>query len=99
MNSGIHDAWNLCEKIVQCTQTGHDEKLFDIFDRQRRQVTHNFIQAQTMQNKALLEHGKAENHKLRLQEMRKVQKDPNLRREFLLKQAMFASLSDAAAIQ
>ena len=52
-----------------------------------------------MQNKALLEHGKAENHKLRLQEMRNIQKDPNLRREFLLKQAMFASLNDAAAIQ
>jgi len=99
MNSGIHDAWNLCEKIVQCTQTSHDEELFDVFDRQRRQVTHNFIQAQTMQNKALLEHGKAENHKQRLQEMRNTQKDPNLRREFLLKQAMFASLSDAAAIQ
>ncbi|MBX2846759.1 MAG: FAD-dependent monooxygenase [Acidiferrobacterales bacterium] len=98
MNSGIHDAWNVCEKIVQCLQDTHDEKLFDQFDRQRRKVTHDFIQAQTIQNKALLEHGMAEGQKQRLEQMRESHDDATKRRQFLIKQSMFQSLEDAQAI-
>ena len=99
MNSGIHDAWNVQQKIVHCLAHGHDEKLFDKFDRQRRTVTHNFIQAQTKHNKELLEHGAAEGHAKRFERMRATQADDNLRREFLLRQSMVQSLADAAAIQ
>lgn len=98
MNSGIHDAWNLCDKIVCCLQNKHDSELFSLFGRQRRQVTHDFIQAQTMQNKALLENGQSAIHEQRMQEMKSIQKDPEKRREFLLKQSMFTSLSDATNI-
>ena len=98
MNSGIHDAWNVCEKIAHCLKTKHDEQLFELFDHQRRQVTHDFIQAQTMQNKALLEHGMAKGQKQRLEQMREFNSDSTKRRKFLLKQSMFESLSDAKAI-
>lgn len=100
MNSGIHDAWSLCDKLVQCLEKGHDEKLLDLFDRQRRAITHNFIQAQTIQNKAMMERNDADGHKQQqqLQHMRDVQNDPAKRREFLLRQAMFQSLDDARAI-
>ncbi|MEM7610253.1 MAG: NAD(P)/FAD-dependent oxidoreductase [Pseudomonadota bacterium] len=99
MNSGIHDAWNLQQKIAHCLQHGHDESLFDVFDRQRRTVTHSFIQAQTKHNKELLEHGAAEGHSRRFAEMRATQADDARRREFLLRQSMVQSLADAAAIQ
>lgn len=99
MNSGIHDAWNLQEKIVACLATGHNAKLFAKFDRQRRTVTHNFIQAQTMQNKELLEHGAAEGHARRFAKMRATHDDDEQRRAFLLKQSMVSSLAEAAAIQ
>ena len=99
MNSGIHDAVNLQEKLLQCLRSGHDEALFDQFDRQRRTVTHNFIQAQTMQNKALLEHGAAAGHAKRLAEMRDTQADPVKRKAFLRRQSMVTSLQDAAAIE
>jgi 3-(3-hydroxy-phenyl)propionate hydroxylase len=98
MNSGIHDAWNLCEKLLTCLSEGHQPELLDLFDRQRRTVTFNFIQAQTKQNKALLEHGMSEGQKQRLIEMRQYKDDPVKRREFLLKQSMFSSLEDARAI-
>ena len=98
MNSGIHDAWNVCEKIVTCLESQHDDDLFAVFDRQRRKVTHDFIQAQTMQNKTLLEHGHAATQEKKLQEMRDIQKDPLKRRQFLLKQSMYESLDNAAAI-
>lgn len=98
MNSGIHDAWNLCDKLQHNLINGHDENALELFDRQRRAVTHSFIQAQTMQNKRLLEHNPEENHQQRLQEMREVNKDKSARHDFLRKQAMFASLDQAAAI-
>jgi 3-(3-hydroxy-phenyl)propionate hydroxylase len=99
MNSGIHDAWNLCGKLETCLTKGHKEPLLDLFDLQRRSVTHSFIQAQSKQNKALLEHRKNEAHSQQLQQMRECQRNPEKRREFLLRQSMFTSLQEAASIQ
>lgn len=98
MNSGIHDAWNLCEKLETCVQQGHDEALLDLYDRQRRTITHNFIQAQTIKNKELLEAGSEEAHSIQVAKMRKIQQDPTLRKAFLLEQAMYKSLEDARQI-
>ncbi|MEO0575569.1 MAG: NAD(P)/FAD-dependent oxidoreductase [Pseudomonadota bacterium] len=99
MNSGIHDAWNLQQRIVTCLAQGHDPKQFEVFDRQRRTVTHNFIQAQTIHNKELLEHGAAEGHARRFAKMKATHGDDDQRRAFLLRQSMVDSLAEAAAIQ
>jgi 3-(3-hydroxy-phenyl)propionate hydroxylase len=98
MNSGIHDAWNLCDKISYNLKHGHNENSLELFDRQRRAVTHSFIQAQTMQNKKLLEHGDASNHAQRYAEMHAISNDPQKRIEFLRRQAMYTSLAEADAI-
>jgi len=98
MNSGIHDAWNLCDKISANLNDGHDDARFDLYDRQRRPVTHGFIQAQTMQNKRMLEHSPEENHAMRLQEMKDIRNNDAKRLEYLRKQAMYASLQEADAI-
>ena len=98
MNSGIHDAWNLCDKLQHNLTNGHDEKALDLYDRQRRAVTHSFIQSQTMQNKRLLEHNPEENHQQRLQEMRNTKNNTEHRLAFLRRQAMFTSLAEAEAI-
>jgi 3-(3-hydroxy-phenyl)propionate hydroxylase len=99
MNSGIHDVWNLQQKIGQSLGNGHDERLFDLYDRQRRTVTHDFIQRQTIQNKELLEHGADEGHARRFANMQAIAADDSQRRSFLLRQSMLESLSDAAAIE
>ncbi|WGL16297.1 NAD(P)/FAD-dependent oxidoreductase [Microbulbifer bruguierae] len=100
MNSGIHDAWCLCDKIKANLDKGHDDTRFEAFDAERRPVTHRFIQAQTMQNKKMLEHSPEENHAQRLQEMKDIRNDPVRRRAFLRRQAMFESLEESkAAIQ
>ncbi len=98
MNSGIHDAWDLHKRIAHCLETDHDAASFAKWDRQRRTVTHNFIQAQTMQNKQLLEHGAKEGHARRFAKMQATRDDPQTRRDFLLSQSMITSLADAAAI-
>ncbi|WP_426360115.1 FAD-dependent oxidoreductase [Pseudocolwellia sp. HL-MZ19] len=99
MNSGIHDGWNLADKIKLNLTEGHDDANFELYDAQRRPVTHSFIQAQTMQNKRLLEHSPEENHAMRLQEMYDICNDDEQRLAFLRRQAMFTSLEQANNIK
>ncbi len=99
MNSGIHDAWNLQEKIGQAIGSGHDPALFEQFDRQRRAITHSFIQAQTIQTKRFLEYSDGERHAERLKEMRETADNSEKRRAFLLRQSMIQSVRDAQALE
>lgn len=98
MNSGIHDAWNLTEKLYSILRQDGDRAQLERFDRQRRTVTLNFIQAQTIENMAFMEQGAGEASRLRRTRMAEIRADDSLRREYLLKQAMFTSLEEAESI-
>lgn len=98
MNSGIHDAMNLAEKLVAILKEGADpEELLPRYGRQRRQVTQTFIQEQTRRNKAMIE-AEEEARRPVFDEMARTLADPEKRRAYMLRQAMFASLEEAAAI-
>jgi 3-(3-hydroxy-phenyl)propionate hydroxylase len=98
MNSGVHDAFNLCDKLVKILKEGANADLLNVFDRQRRTVTHSFTQAQTIQNMEMMRGGQSEAHGRRRQEMKAIRDDDSRRRSYLLRQAMFESLAQAAAI-
>jgi len=100
MNSGIHDAVNLVDKLICILHDGADaDELLDRFDRQRRTVMHNFIQAQTIRNKQMMEQREPEAQNQHYEAMRAINRDDDRRREYLYTQAMFKSLDDARAIQ
>lgn len=89
MNSGIHDAFNLGEKLVSIYRHGADPDTgLAAFDLCRRRTTHEFTQAQTIQNLQYLEGGQREQHALRKREMAETRADPVKRRAFLLRQSM-----------
>jgi 3-(3-hydroxy-phenyl)propionate hydroxylase len=98
MNSGIHDALNLCGKLVQVLRGAADAELVNLYDRQRRTVTHDFIQAQSIENTDMMRSGWSVVSEKRREQMRRLRDDAVARRAFLLRQSMFASLDDAAAI-
>lgn len=98
MNSGVHDAFNLFDKLLPAIAAGKANGSLDLFDRQRRTVTHAFTQAQTMQNMELIQGGSGEAHARRRAEMLAIKADDTRRRAYLLRQAMFESLEQAAAI-
>ncbi len=99
MNSGIHDAINLTEKLKAILLDGADSaEQLARFDRQRRTVMHNFIQAQTIANKKLIETRDPVAREANYAEMRAINIDADRRRNYLYNQAMFKSLDDAAAI-
>ena len=104
MNSGIHDAWNLCQKLVEILSParlkGRDyaDTLLERFDRQRRMTMNNFIQAQTIQNKKMMEEKTEEFLSAEWERLKTVHQDDDLRYEFLLKQSMTQSVRDADSI-
>jgi len=94
MNSGIHDAFNLAEKLLQIFKHGADaDQQLDAFEQQRRTTTHDFIQAQTIRNMEYLKEGEGQLHSRRKAEMQAIREDPVRRRGFLLRQSMIDCVS------
>jgi 3-(3-hydroxy-phenyl)propionate hydroxylase len=98
MNSGIHDAFNLVEKLVPVLQGKAPAESLARYDRQRRTVTHAFTQRQTLDNMVLMRAGQDEAHRMQRDRMRTIANDPDQRRAYLLRQSMLTSLEEAAAI-
>ena len=98
MNSGIHDAINLADKLIAIARKEADDSVLDRYQRQRRHVAVAHTQAQTIRNKRLLAERdpavRARNH----DELRRTAEDPVLARKFLLRTALFESLKEAEAI-
>jgi len=93
MNSGIHDAFNLCPKLVSILKKGGDaEALLSKFDHERQTQTHDFVQEQTKLNMAYMREGDGGEHGLRKEAMQKLIDDPEARRKFLLRQSMIESV-------
>jgi len=98
LNSGVHDAFNLADKLARILRGETDESELDRYERQRRHVAVQHIQAQTIRNKRLLEERdpavRARNH----DELRRQAEDPAQARKFLLRTALFESLREAEQI-
>jgi len=98
MNSGVHDAFNLADKLVGILRGELSEDQLDRYERQRRHVALQHTQQQTIRNKKLLAEKdpavRARNH----DELRRTAEDPKLARAFLLRTSLIESLREAEAI-
>jgi 3-(3-hydroxy-phenyl)propionate hydroxylase len=94
MNGGVHDAVNLTERLAGVWGGELAEDELDRYDKQRRLVTLEYIQTQTIQNKRNLE-APQEGFK---DNIRAVAADAKRTREFLLRTSMIASLARAAEL-
>jgi 3-(3-hydroxy-phenyl)propionate hydroxylase len=98
MNSGVHDAFNLAEKLTKVLRGEAGDDLLDRYERQRRHVAVQHTQAQTIRNKRLLAEKdpavRAKNH----DELRRTAEDPKLARAFLLRSSLIESLREAERI-
>jgi 2-polyprenyl-6-methoxyphenol hydroxylase-like FAD-dependent oxidoreductase len=99
MNSGVHDAFNLADKLVRILRGEAQESELDRYERQRRHVAIAHTQAQTIRNKRLLAEQDASVRKRNNEELRRTAEDPKLAREFLLRSSLITSLREAEAIQ
>jgi len=98
MNGGIHDAVNLTERLVAAWQGSSAAADLDRYDLQRRQVTVEYVQTQTIQNKKNLEAKTAEERDRFREQMAEISADPSATRDYLMRVSMFASLKRAAEL-
>ena len=98
LNSGVHDAFNLAEKLVAVIRGEAGEELLDRYDRQRRTIAVKHTQAQTIRNKRLLTEKDPAIRQKNQDDLRRTAGDPELARQFLLRTALFTSVREAAEI-
>jgi 3-(3-hydroxy-phenyl)propionate hydroxylase len=98
LNSGVHDAFNLADKLARILRGEADETELDRYERQRRQIAVKHTQAQTMRNNRLLEERDPTIRKRNHVELRRAAEDPELARQFLLRASLLESLREAAQI-
>lgn len=99
LNSGIHDAFNLAEKLIKVVMHGVSEELLNLYSRQRRHVSIEHVNSQAAQNKELLESNEETVRLTKLDDLRRRSEDPELAREYMLKASLITSLRSAENIQ
>ena len=99
LNSGVHDAFNLADKLARILRREADETELDRYERQRRHIAVKHTQAQTIRNKRLLEERDPAVRNRNHDELKRAAEDPELARKFLLRASMIESLREAEEIQ
>jgi 3-(3-hydroxy-phenyl)propionate hydroxylase len=99
MNSGIHDAFNLADKLIGILRKETDDSVLDRYERQRRHVALAHTQAQTIRNKRLLAEKDPAVRRKNHDELRRTAEDPKLARAFLLRSSLIESLREAERIE
>jgi 3-(3-hydroxy-phenyl)propionate hydroxylase len=94
MNGGIHDAVNLTGRLARLWRGEMGEEELDRYDKQRRLVTLEYVQTQSIQNKRNIENPDGGFKDT----IRAIAADPARRRDYLLRTAMIASLARAAEL-
>ena len=98
MNGGIHDAVNLCEKLVRVWRGEAGDEELDRYHRQRRPIAVEHVQKATIENKARLEEADPEKRRARYDGLRRRADDPVEARAFLLQSSMIRTLERAASL-
>ncbi len=99
LNSGVHDAFNLADKLLQVILHGASDELLDQYSRQRRYVSMEHVNSQAAQNKELLESNERSVRQAKLDDLRRRAEDPKLAREYILKASLITSLKSAQEVQ
>ena len=95
MNGGIHDAFNLAEKLT-AVWNGADPALMARYGAERRKVALEAVQAQTLRNRRMLNERDPEARAAYHDELRRTVADPAAHKAFLMRSSMIQSLRDLA---
>ena len=98
LNSGVHDAFNLADKLARILRREVEETELDRYERQRRQIAVKHTQAQTIRNKKLLEERDPAVRQRNHDELRRSAEDPVLARQFLRRASLLDSIKEAEQI-
>jgi 3-(3-hydroxy-phenyl)propionate hydroxylase len=93
MNGGIHDAFNLAEKLARVWR-GEDIGIMARYSRQRRKVALDVVQQQALRNRQILNQRDPAVRKAHHDDLRAIVADSEKHRAHLLRSSMIQSLRD-----
>jgi 3-(3-hydroxy-phenyl)propionate hydroxylase len=96
MNGGIHDAVNLCEKLIAVHRGAADE--LDRYERQRRPIAIEYINANTARNRQLMNERDPAARRASQETLCRQAADPVAAKAFLMKSSMIDALRAAERI-
>ncbi len=100
MNGGLHDAYNLAQRLVRLMEEGGDHRAeFAQYDRQRRELAVDFVQKHTIENKKLMESTDPDIQQKRQAMLMETASDPVKAKAFLMERAMINCLRESLAVQ
>jgi len=97
LNGGIHDAFNLAEKLTAVIRGAPLETL-ERYSRQRRKVALDVVQQTTLRNRAILNTREPEARKAYYDELRRTAEDPDKHRVYVMRTSMIQSLRDVETV-
>lgn len=99
MNGGLHDAFNLAERLVRVLQNGADyTDEFAHYDRQRRELAVKFVQNHTIENKKLMESTDKDIQDKRQKMLMETAADPVKAKAFLMERAMINCVRESLSV-
>ncbi|MGB6939366.1 MAG: FAD-dependent monooxygenase, partial [Xanthobacteraceae bacterium] len=93
LNGGIHDAFNLAEKLVAVLRGAPIESL-ERYSRQRRKVALDVVQQTTVRNRAILNTRETEARRAYYDDLRRTVDNPEKHRNYVMRTSMIASLRE-----
>ena len=99
MNGGLHDAFNLTEKLVSVLLGGADERVLDRYERQRRPIAEEEIIQQAHRNRTRMQERDPERRGAMLKDLQQTIDDPVKLKAYLMKSSMIDGLRRAAATE
>ncbi len=97
MNGGVHDAFNLTDKLIRVWQ-GENDSLLDLYSRQRRFAAHTDIQSTSDANYRRHREPNPEKRKAILREMQEIASDEKKLYAFVRATSLMDSLECANAV-
>jgi len=98
MNGGVHDGINLADKLARVIKREANEELLDLYSRQRRHAAVEYVQAQTIANKKLMEERDPAARAAKFDELRRIADDPQESKAYMRRAVLLDSLKTAASV-
>ena len=98
MNGGIHDAFNLAEKITDFWHNRKSTSALDLYEKQRRPIALEYVNKQSIKNKQNLEAKTPEAQGQFREFLAELMEDKQRAREYMMRVSMISSLREASEI-
>jgi 3-(3-hydroxy-phenyl)propionate hydroxylase len=99
MNGGIHDAFNLCEKLIAVIHDHASDGVLDRYELQRRPIAEEEIIQQAHRNRTRMQERDPARRRAMLEDLQRTIADPIKLKAYLMKSSMIDGLRRAAATE